>query len=68
MNKENNDCVFCSSYISWEHGGIVCSNCDALYCCSERCVGEHYLKYLTTANVGHSQSISRCQECVYDMN
>ena len=63
MCKTKYDCVICSSYISWEHGGIVCSNCNALYCCSEHCVGKYHLKYLTTPNVGSSQIISQCRSC-----
>lgn len=38
MQHTKYHCHTCGGYISWEHGGIVCAKCDALYCCNKACV------------------------------
>ena len=51
------DCFTCNGYISWEHGGVVCNNCDAFYCCDTRCTGSFY------DGSGQSVGIDKCRLC-----
>ena len=59
------DCTACGGYVSWEHGGIVCKNCDALFCCSPACVGGEMYKerLMREKDWGQSQDISSCRWC-----
>jgi len=52
-------CVICGSGISWEHGGIECQNCGALFCCSSSCIPQSYC----AEDVGYSRLIPFCPLC-----
>lgn len=52
-------CVICGTYITYEHGGVLCT-CGALYCCDTDCIPE---KYYAKDLQGHSVQISSCLRC-----
>lgn len=65
MDNDNYDCHTCGGYISAEHGGIVCRQCEALYCCDLNCINVSPLNAngYSVYYIGNSQSISSCHKC-----
>lgn len=53
-------CYTCGGYISHEHGGILCKNCNRLYCCNDKCISG-------VKDISRSQTIKFCHNCLQEI-
>ena len=48
-------CNHCDNFISYEHGGVLCTNCKSLFCCEDECS--------IVPVEGCSMQIPKCRNC-----